>query len=140
MNYLLDTNILSELRKPGGDAHVKAWFAGVPDTTLYISALVLGEIRQGIELLRRRDPVQAAGLEAWIVTVRSAYANRIVPITAEVAEEWGQLNVPDPLPPVDGLLAATARVHGWTLVTRNTAQVERTGVRLLNPFNPPPHG
>jgi toxin FitB len=74
--------------------------------------------------------------EDWLSTLLRDYADRIVPVTAEVAEEWGRLNVPDPLPVIDGLLAATARVRGWTLVTRNTADLAHSGVRLLNPFEP----
>lgn len=136
MSYLLDTNVLSEARKPAGDAHVRAWLASVRGAELYLSVLVVGEIRQGIERLRRRDPPQAAVFEAWLATLRRDYADRILPVTAEIAEEWGRLNVPDPVPAIDGLLAATARVHGLTLVMRNTADVARTGVALLNPFAP----
>lgn len=95
---------------------------------------MVGEIRQGIERLRRRDPKQAKVFEQWLATLRRDHGERVLPITAPIAEEWGRLNVPDPLPVVDGLLAATARVHDLTLVTRNTVQVERTGAKLLNPF------
>lgn len=138
MTFLLDTNVVSEVRKPAGSPRVKAWLASVSPWTCSISVLVLGELRQGIERLRhRRDEAQVAALEAWLATIAIAYAGRVVPVTVEVAEAWGRLNVPDPLPTVDGLLAATALVHDWTLVTRNTARVERTGVRLLNPFDPP---
>ena len=136
MSFLLDTNVLSEARKPAGDANVRAWLASVRGTELYLSVLVVGEIRQGIERLRRRDPPQAAVFEAWLATLRRDYADRILPVTAEIAEEWGRLNVPDPVAAIDGLLAATAHVHGLTLVTRNTADVARTGVALLNPFAP----
>lgn len=134
MSYLLDTNVLSEARKPQPNPGVREWLAGVPYDSLYLSALVLGEVRLGIERLRRRDPVQAAAHEAWLATVREGYANRIVPVTAAIAEEWARLNVPDPLPVIDGLLAATARTHGLTLVTRNVADFRRAGVALLNPF------
>ena len=134
MSYLLDTNVLSEARKPAGDANVRAWLASVRGAELYLSVLVVGEIRQGIERLRRRDLRQAAVFEAWLTSLRRDYADRILPVTADIAEEWGRLNVPDPVPAIDGLLAATARVHGLTLVTRNTADVARTGVTLLNPF------
>jgi predicted nucleic acid-binding protein len=132
--YLLDTNIVSEARKPTPDAAVRTWLTSVPDEELYLSVLVVGEIRQGIERLRRRDPSQAVVFETWLSTLQRHYADRIVPITAEVAEEWGRLNVPDPLPVIDGLMAATARLRGWTLVTRNVADLERAEVRLLNPF------
>lgn len=98
--------------------------------------LVVGEIRQGIERLRRRDPEQAEIFDAWLGRLMRDYADRIVPVTAEVAGEWGRMNVPDPLPAVDGLMAATAKARGMTFVARNTADVARTGARLLNPFGP----
>jgi predicted nucleic acid-binding protein len=134
--YLLDTNVVSEARKPKADANVLSWLAAVPDDDLYISVLVIGEIRQGIERLRRRDPARAEVFDTWLSTVLRDYGDRIMPVTAEVAEEWGRLNVPDPLPVIDGLMAATAKLHGWTLVTRNVADLTATGVRLLNPFDP----
>lgn len=134
MSFLLDTNIISEARKPAADQNVQAWLASVRGTDLYLSVLVVGEIRQGIERLRRRDPSQAAIYENWLATLRRDYGNRIVPITADIAEEWGRLNVPDPISTVDGLMAASAKVLGLTLVTRNTADVARTGLSVLNPF------
>jgi hypothetical protein len=133
--YLLDSNVISEARRPGGDQGVKAWLASVRDSELYLSVLVVGEIRRGVERLRRRDPAQATVFEEWLAQLHRAYADRLLPITPAVAEEWGRLNVPDPLPVVDGLLAATARVAGLTLVTRNTADLARSGVPLLNPFH-----
>jgi predicted nucleic acid-binding protein len=136
MGFLLDTNVVSEARKRTANPNVKAWLASVAGHELYLSVLVIGEIRQGIERLRRRDPTQAEAYEAWLSTLLRDYADRIVPVTAEVAQEWGRLNVPDPLPVIDGLLAATAKVQGWTLATRNTADLARSGVRLLNPFEP----
>jgi toxin FitB len=134
VSFLLDTNVISEARGPRGDANVKAWLASVPADDLYLSVLVVGEIRGGIEWLRRRDPVQADAYEGWLATLRRDYADRLLPVTAEVADEWGRVNVSDPVPVVDGLMAATAKVKGLTLVTRNTADVERSGVRILNPF------
>jgi predicted nucleic acid-binding protein len=140
VTYLLDTNVVSEGRKPDCDAGVRRWLESVRGDELFLSVLVLGEIRQGVERLRRRDPRQAAVYEAWLATLRRDYADRVLAVTADVAEEWGRLNIPDPLPVVDGLLAATARVRGLTLVSRNTADLARTGVRLLNPFDPPRPG
>jgi hypothetical protein len=134
MPYLLDTNILSELRKTHPDRRVARWYATVPDDSLYLSVLVIGEIFQGIERLRPRDDDQARALDEWLKTLKSTYADRIIPVTTDVAQEWGRLNVPDPLPLVDGLMAATALVHGWTLATRNTKHVERTGVPLVDLF------
>ena len=90
------------------------------------------QIRQGIERLRRRDPVQAAVYEGWLGTLHRDYADRIVPITSDIAEEWGRLNIPGTIPVIDGLLAATAIVMGLTLATRNTADVARTWPYVLN--------
>jgi len=135
VSFLVDTNVVSEARKPAGDPNVKAWMASVSGSELYLSVLVVGEIRQGIERLRRRDPAQAAVYERWLATLRRDYADRIIPITEEIAEEWGRLNVPDPLPTADSLMAASASVMGLTFVTRNIADVARTGVPLLNPFD-----
>jgi predicted nucleic acid-binding protein len=138
VGYLIDTNVLSELRK-GQRCHggVAAWFASVKDGEIFLSVLVIGEIRRGIELIRRRDPPQAVSLEAWLRSVETRYGARILLISRDVAEAWGRLSVPDRPPVVDALLAATALVHGHTLVTRNTRDVARTGAALLNPFDPP---
>jgi predicted nucleic acid-binding protein len=135
--FLLDTNVISEARKPAADPNVRAWLASVPEGDLYLSVLVVGEIRQGIERLRRRDPVQAGPYETWLSALLHGFADRLIPVTAEVCDEWGRLNVPDPLPVVDGLMAATASRRDWTLVTRNVKDLARTGVRLLNPFDEP---
>ncbi len=138
MSFLLDTNVISEARRPQGHPGARAWLASVPTDALFVSVLVVGEIRRGIERLRPRDPSQAAIYEGWLTALRRSYADRVLPITTEIAEEWGQMNVPDPLPTVDGLMAATAKIHGLTLVTRNTRDFVRTRVPLLNPFVPPP--
>jgi len=134
VSFLLDTNVLSELRRRTPDAGVAAWFDSVDSRQLYLSVLTVGEVRQGICRLQRRDRAQAAIFEQWLAGLLRAYSDRVVPVTAEVAEEWGRLNVPDPVPVVEGLLAATAKVHGWTLVTRNVSDVANTGARLHNPF------
>lgn len=136
MSFLLDTNIVSEARKGvRADAGVRRWLSSVDVEDLYISVLVLGEIRLGIELLRGRDPTQAGRLDSWLDELRSHYLERALPITAEVAEMWGRINAPNPLPTGDSLMAATAIVRDMTLVTRNTSDVEHTGARLLNPFS-----
>lgn len=134
MSFLLDTNVVSEIRKKVPDPGVAAWFASVPADHLFLSVLVVGEIRQGIERLAARDPAQAEVFEYWLGQLTDGYGDRLVPVTVRIAETWGRLNVPDPLPVVDGLLAATALVHDWTLVTRNVGDVRSTGVRLLDPF------
>lgn len=136
MSFLLDTNILSELRKgqrcnPG----VASWFEGIAPGEVHLSALTVGELRKGIEKIRRRDEVAARALEGWMDGLVSDYSDRILPVDQAIAEQWGRFNVPDPLPVLDSLLAATAKVHGLTLVTRNLKDVERTGVDCLNPFS-----
>lgn len=134
MSWLVDTNVLSELRKgPRANNGVRAWFADARDDELYTSVLVLGEVRRGIESIRRRDTTAALALEQWLLRITGSFSDRILPVDATVADRWGVLNVPDPIPTVDGLLAATALVHDLVLVTRNTRDVERTGVRLLDP-------
>ncbi len=135
MSWLLDTNVLSDLRKgerasPG----LSVWFAEADEETLYTSVLVIGELRRGIESIRRRDVPSAAALDLWLAGLTDGFADRILPVDQAVAEQWGRLNVPDPIPTVDGLLAATALVHGFTLVTRNTRDVLRTGVPVLDPW------
>lgn len=135
MSYLLDTNIIAEVRK-GKRCHPKVarWYASIRDEEIFLSVLVLGEIRKGVELARPRDPAKATALEQWLAAVTAAFAERILTIEPAVADEWGRLNAPHPLPTVDSLLAATAKVYNLTLVTRNVADVQRTGAPLLNPF------
>jgi predicted nucleic acid-binding protein len=135
VKYLLDTNVISEIRKAQGNAKVKRWFEETAADNLYLSVLTVGEIRNGIERLRHRDPAQARAFDTWLEALHRDFAERLLPITAEIADEWGRLGVPDPIPTVDGLLAATARLGGLTLVTRNVSDVAPTGVRLLNPFD-----
>jgi len=138
MTYLLDTNVVSELRKRDPDPHVLAWYGTATSADLFLSVLTIGEIRLGIERLRRKDGAQADLLEQWMHGLHVTYQDHLIDVDTHVAEEWGRLNVPDPLPVIDGLLAASAKVRGWTLVTRNTADLGRSGVMLLNPFDPPP--
>lgn len=134
MSYLLDTNVVSEFRKKAPDVGAAGWLDSVRSSQLYLSVLVVGEISQGVERLATRDPKQAAAIDDWRQRLVQGYSDRIVPVSLEVAETWGRLNAAAPLPLVDGLMAATALVHDWTFVTRNAADVARTGVRLLNPF------
>lgn len=136
MTYLLDTDVVAELRKPDPDPHVLAWYSTVTSAEIFISALTIGEIRLGIERLRRIDTGLADLLEQWVRGLHAGYGDHIIDVDAAAAEEWGRLSVPDPLPVIDGLLAASAKIRGWTLVTRNTAHVVRSGVALLNPFEP----
>lgn len=136
MRVLVDTNVLSELRKgPRTDRGVRQWFEGTADDDLFTSVLVLGEIRRGVGLVRRRDPSGAAALEQWLLRMSETFGDRVLAIDALVADRWGALNVPDPVPTVDGLLAATALVHDMTIVTRNVKDIARTGAPVLNPFS-----
>jgi predicted nucleic acid-binding protein len=138
VSYLVDTNVLSELRKgPRCHGRVASWFAGVPEESLHLSVLVVGEVRRGIERIRRRDARGAEALDRWLATIVTTYGDRILPVDIRIARTWGGLNVPHPLPTIDGLLAATALVHGLVLVTRNTKDVARTGAPFLDPFAPP---
>jgi hypothetical protein len=136
MQYLIDTNIVSELRK-GSQCHpaVARWDqAELTPQGGAVSVITIGEIRKGIDLIAKRDPQQAARLESWLQGLRKNFANRILPITTDVAEEWGRLNAQRPLPAVDSLLAATAIVHGLILATRNVGDLSDVGVRIVNPF------
>lgn len=132
MSYLLATNVVSELGKRAPDRHVLAWFEGTSSADLFLSVLTLGEIRLGIERLRKTDAGRAVALEHWLTGLCSAYQDRIVAIDATIADASARFM--GPVPVIDGLLAATASVRSWTLVTRNTADLATCGVRLLNPF------
>ena len=134
--YLLDTNVVSELRKRVPHPAVLAWHRSQADADVYLSCLVIGEIRQGIERLRPRDGARAAELDQWLAGLTARYRDWILPVTAEVAQEWGRLQAVCRSPVIDGLLAATARVHRLTLVTRNTSDIAGTGVPAINPFEP----
>jgi toxin FitB len=134
--FLLDTSVVSELRKGArADEGVRSWFKSVDDADLFLSVLVVGELRQGVERVRLRDAAQAAQLDRWLRKLTDDFAERLLPVDDRVAELWGRLNVPDPISTVDGLLAATSIVHGLTLVTRNVRDVRRTGAQLFNPFD-----
>ena len=133
--FLLDTNVVSELRKrERADANVLRWLDEHAESELWLSVLVVGELRRGVELIARRDKKTASKLRDWLDATVKDYADRILPIDVEICERWALLSVPDPVPVVDGLLAATAIEHDLTLVTRNIADVDRTGVPVVNPF------
>lgn len=135
MGFLIDTNVVSGLRKgQKANAGVRQWLESIDDADLFISVLTLGEIRNGVERLRRRDPVSAAILESWLLQLTESMRDQTLPITPGIADCWGRLGVPNPRPVIDTLLAATALVHGLTLVTRNVNDVAHTGVAILNPF------
>jgi predicted nucleic acid-binding protein len=135
LSYLVDTNVLSELRKGERcDRAVVAWASALADGEFFISALTIGEIRRGIESIRRRDPKAAGALDSWLARIHATHSDRVIGVDHAIAEEWGRMSVPDPLPVVDGLLAATAQMLGLTLATRNVGDFESTGVPCVNPF------
>jgi toxin FitB len=137
MSYLLDTNVLFEIRKGARcDPHVQAWYASIADADLFLSTLVLGEIRKGVELARVRDPAKAAALEVWLSRVEVSFGSRVLGIDNAVADRWGRMSALRPTPVIDCLLAATAAVNQLTLVTRNDHDVAGLGVSVLNPFQP----
>jgi predicted nucleic acid-binding protein len=136
VKFLLDTNIISEIRKRDrAHPNVVHWVTRTPVEDIGTSVLVLAEIRRGIELKRRSDPDQARSLDRWYSRMRTRLGQRVLPIDEPVSEAWALLGIPDLLPLIDGLLAATAQMHGLTLVTRNVADVATTGVRLFDPFS-----
>jgi hypothetical protein len=136
VKFLLDTNIISEIRKrERAHPNVSRWVAQTPVEEIGTSVMVLAEIRRGIELKRRNDPDQAKSLDQWFALMRARLGDRVLPIDEPIAEAWARLGVPDRLPLIDGLLAASAKVRGLTLVTRNVADIRRTGVALLDPFS-----
>jgi hypothetical protein len=136
VKFLLDTNIISEIRKRDR-AHpsVARWVASTLVEEIGTSVIVLAEIRRGIELKRRRDADQAKALDRWFSQMRTRLGDRVLSIDEPIAEAWALLAIPNPLPLIDGLLAATAKVHGLTLVTRNVADIAQTGVQFLDPFS-----
>ncbi len=135
MSLLLDTNVVSELQKPAPSPHVWAWWSGIRTIEVYLSVLTIGEIRRGIERLRPRDSLRAEGLDRWLGGLQRDYVDRIIPITAEIADVWGRFNASRTLPAVDSLMAATASVLGLTLVTRNVPDFVAAGIPILNPFD-----
>ncbi len=136
--YLLDTNVVSELRKSKSgkaDKHVKAWAEGVSSMRLYLSVITILELETGVRLMERRDPQQGALLRAWFDDqVLPLFADRILTVDVAVARRCAALQVPDPRSDRDALIAASALVHGLVVVTRNVADFKLTGVEILNPW------
>jgi predicted nucleic acid-binding protein len=135
VKYLIDTNVISEVRK-GSRCHpaVHAWWTSSAADEKFLSVLTICEIRKGIENVRRRDVRSAVALEKWLVGIIEDHADRILVVDLDIAEECGRLNAAGPLPVIDSLIAATAKVRGLTLVTRNVPDLARTGVDALNPW------
>jgi hypothetical protein len=135
--YLIDTNVISEARKARANAGVGAFFDSVDaaNEPIYLSAITIGELRRGVELIRHRgDLDQTNLLETWLTTLLSDFADRILAFDAEAAQVWGRLRVPVPSNALDKQIAAIALVNDLTVVTRNTADFDGTGVRVTNPF------
>jgi predicted nucleic acid-binding protein len=140
--FLLDTNVVSELRKAKSrkaDPNVVAWASSVPTGALYLSAITILELETGILLLHRRDPAQGAIMRSWMDGhVLPAFADRILPVDTAVALQCARLHVPDPRSERDALIAATALVHGMTVATRNVADFQPMNVQWLDPWAPAP--
>jgi predicted nucleic acid-binding protein len=132
--YLLDTNVISETRKARADSGVIAFLSAAEATGLFLSVLTLGELCKGVAAKRRTDPGAADQLGAWVDGIETTFADRVLPIDATTARRWGELSANRSLPVIDTLIAATAISHGLTLVTRNTRDVESTGVPLVDPW------
>ncbi|HEX8477759.1 MAG TPA: type II toxin-antitoxin system VapC family toxin [Telluria sp.] len=139
MMYVLDTNVVSEMRKirlGRADGNVALWADSVDAVDLYVSAITVQELEIGVLLAERRDPAQGAIFRTWLDRhVLPAFAGRILPVDTAVAMRSAKLHVPDPRPVRDYLIAATALVHGMTVVTRNVADFEASGAMLFNPWN-----
>jgi predicted nucleic acid-binding protein len=134
--YLLDTNVLSELRKANRcDAGVRQWFEEAASEDLFISVVVLGEIRQGIERIRQRDQAQARALEKWLQWVTAEFGDRVLPVDEKIADQWGRLGGRQPIPVLDAFLAATAITHDLSVVSRDMDGFRNTGARVINPFS-----
>jgi predicted nucleic acid-binding protein len=138
VKYLIDTNIISEVRKGEQcDTNVARWYASLGDADIYLSVLVLGEIRKGIERVRRNSQDRARALELWLATLRERFADRVLPVDQVVADEWGRMSAIRSVPSLDALLAATAKVNQMTFATRNVADVAGLGADVINPFEAP---
>ncbi len=136
--YLIDTVVLSELRKPQRDARLTAWVARQRTTDLFVSVITIGEIERGISRQRATDPDFAAALAAWLDRVLALYGERVVPFDLQIVRRWGQLSAALGNDSADLMISATALEHGLTVVTRNASDFEPTGVATLNPFDSRP--
>lgn len=133
--YLLDTDVLSELRKRKRNPHVAKWIGKAADSDLFLSAITIAEIERGIEQQRKPDPAFANDLSIWLEFTLRAFGDRILPLTVNIARRWGRLSAQIGNKELDLAIAATALEHGLTVVTGNTKHFQRTGVKLLNPLH-----
>jgi len=132
--YLLDTNVVSEVRKARADPGVLAFLSASESDLLFVSVLTLGELRKGVAIKRLTDPADAERIGAWAEGIAANFADRVLPVDAAVARVWGDLSAARPVPVIDALLAATALVHGLTLVTRNSRDFQFANLAVLNPW------
>jgi predicted nucleic acid-binding protein len=135
--YLVDTNVVSEIRR--GNSQAITWLRSVDPSTIYLSVITLGEIMRGIALKRKSDPRTATHLEEWLRKLRHDHRNRILPITDQIAVEWGRIAAQRPRGDADGLIAATAIVHDLIVVTRNIGDFDDTGALIVNPWDQAPY-
>jgi predicted nucleic acid-binding protein len=131
--YLVDTNVVSEARR--GTPEAVAWLRSVRSSSIYLSVITLGEIMKGVVMKEKNDPKAARSLAQWLQTLRHDHATRILPVTDEIALEWGRIAALRPRGEADGLIAATAIVHDLILVTRNVADFDETRALLLDPWD-----
>ena len=137
--YLIDTVVLSELRKPQRDARLASWVGRQRTTELFVSVITIGEIERGIARQRAKNPDFASALATWLDRVLVLYGERILPFDLQVARRWGQLSAAHGNDGADLMISATALEHGLTVVTRNVSDFEPAGVTILNPFKPRTH-
>lgn len=135
MSFLLDTNVISEVRKREPDPAVSTWLAQLRTEQISLSVLTIGELRRGIRMLARKAPARARTLDDWVSQLEQTYEDRLLPVTTEIATRWGEINSAPTFPAVDSLLAATALEHGLILATRNEKDFADTGVTVFNPFS-----
>jgi predicted nucleic acid-binding protein len=135
LTFLIDTNVISEPRRTQPDPNVIAWFQQTDSTQVYISVLTIGELARGATKAARRDAAAGVRLHRWLGEIDAEYSDRMIAVDRDTATLWGKLTSARTMPMVDALLAATALVHGMTLVTRNVRDVLDTGVTILNPWD-----